>query len=103
MYMQQIVFLDQFGAIWTRGSGIRSQNESQTRAWFYDFGKYRCAAGLTIIHLSICHAARHTLAFRYGTAVCTLEYSYPVDVYTYVYTRPSGATSTNKQYFRMSM
>ena len=62
--MQRIVFLDQFGAIWTRGSGIRSQNESQTRAWFYDFGKYRCAAGLTIIHLSICHAARHTL----GTA-----------------------------------
>ena len=27
----RIVFLDQFGAIRTRGSGIRSQNESQTR------------------------------------------------------------------------
>ena len=29
--MQRIVFLDQFGAIRTRGSGIRSRNESQTR------------------------------------------------------------------------
>ena len=75
--MQRIVFLDQFGAIWTRGSGIRSQNESQTRAWFYDFGKYRCAADLTIIHVSICQAARHTL----GTAPL---YSYLYGC-TYVY------------------